>query len=75
MSNNGTPLSLHSLNALLHRIEKELDFEKKPTSHIFRHSHVSLLSELNVPLKAIMDRVDHSDVNTAPSLSLFAKKS
>ena len=33
-------------------------------SHIFRHTHVSILSESNIPLKAIMERVGHSDANT-----------
>ncbi|MGM0220022.1 tyrosine-type recombinase/integrase [Enterococcus sp. AZ126] len=68
ISNRGTPLSLHSFNAILHRVEDELAFEKKLSSHIFRHSHVSLLSELNVPLKAIMERVGHSDANTTLSI-------
>lgn len=68
ISNRGTPLSLHSFNAILHRVEEELTFEKKLSSHIFRHSHVSLLSELNVPLKAIMERVGHSDANTTLSI-------
>ncbi|MFD2305125.1 tyrosine-type recombinase/integrase [Enterococcus termitis] len=67
-SNRGTPLSLHSFNAILHKVEEELSFEKKLSSHIFRHSHVSLLSELNVPLKAIMERVGHSDANTTLSI-------
>lgn len=68
ISNRGTPLSLHSFNAILHRVEDELTFKKKLSSHIFRHSHVSLLSELNVPLKAIMERVGHSDANTTLSI-------
>lgn len=68
ISNRGTPLSLHSFNAILHSVEEELSFEKNLSSHIFRHSHVSLLSELNVPLKAIMDRVGHSDANTTLSI-------
>lgn len=29
-----------------------------------RHTHVSLLAELNIPLKAIMKRVGHSDAET-----------
>ncbi|MGG5341179.1 tyrosine-type recombinase/integrase [Enterococcus sp. AZ192] len=68
ISNRGTPLSLHSFNIILHKVEEELSFEKKLSSHIFRHSHVSLLSELNVPLKAIMERVGHSDANTTLSI-------
>lgn len=33
----------------------------KPTSHVFRHSHVSLLVEMGLPLKVIMQRVGHTD--------------
>lgn len=35
--------------------------EKKYTLHMLRHSHISLLMEMNIPLKAIMDRVGHSN--------------
>ncbi len=68
ISTNGTPLTLHSFNAVLHKVEEELELEKNLSSHIFRHSHVSLLSELGVPLKAIMERVGHSDANTTLSI-------
>ena len=68
ISTNGTPLTLHAFNAVLHKVEEELELEKSLSSHIFRHSHVSLLSELGVPLKAIMERVGHSDANTTLSI-------
>lgn len=29
--------------------------------HMLRHSHISLLAELGVPIKAIMERVEHID--------------
>lgn len=29
--------------------------------HMLRHSHISLLVEMNIPIKAIMERVGHSD--------------
>ncbi len=28
--------------------------------HMLRHSHISLLVEMNIPIKAIMERVGHS---------------
>ncbi|BDP71391.1 hypothetical protein EfmAA94_25640 [Enterococcus faecium] len=31
---------------------------------MLRHSHISLLTELGIPLKAIMDRVGHEDSKT-----------
>lgn len=47
---------------------KKVPFRTKITSHIFRHTHISLLAELNLPLKAIMTRVGHSDPNTTLSI-------
>ncbi|MFK4963863.1 tyrosine-type recombinase/integrase [Lactococcus formosensis] len=44
--------------------KKECNISKPLYSHIFRHSHVSLLAELNLPLKSIMERVGHSNTNT-----------
>ena len=43
---------------------KKEGITKIVTSHIFRHTHVSILSESNIPLKAIMERAGHSDANT-----------
>ncbi|MGM0319711.1 hypothetical protein IGI82_000842 [Enterococcus sp. AZ067] len=67
-SSRGTPLSLHSFNMVLHRVQDELKWDKNLSSHIFRHSHISLLAELNLPLKTIMERVGHSDANTTLSI-------
>ena len=37
----------------------------KPVStHTFRHTHISILTESNVPLKAIMERVGHNEPRT-----------
>ncbi|MBR9584032.1 tyrosine-type recombinase/integrase, partial [Staphylococcus aureus] len=37
---------------------------KKVTTHTFRHTHITLLVEMNVSLKAIMKRVGHVDEKT-----------
>lgn len=64
----GIPIRQVSFNDYLRRnfeksgIEKQLGF--RLTTHVLRHSHISLLAELNVPLKLIMDRVGHSDEKT-----------
>lgn len=63
-SHKKNPLSIHSFNSVLASTEEELHLKKHLTSHIFRHSHISLLSELNLPLKVIMERVGHSDPET-----------
>ncbi len=62
---NGTPFMITGFNNFLKnsfkksRIEKEEDFVL--TTHVFRHSHISLLAELEVPIKAIMERVGHTN--------------
>ncbi|MDT2613286.1 tyrosine-type recombinase/integrase [Enterococcus dongliensis] len=76
---NGTPVVYHSFNEfmnglannnpdtiLVKDIMRELDprFNKHMTTHTFRYTHISLLAEANVPIKAIMERVGHSDVST-----------
>lgn len=37
-------------------------------SHIFRHTHVALLIEQNVPIKVISERLGHSDIKTTLSI-------
>ena len=37
-------------------------------SHIFRHTHVALLIEQNIPIKVISERLGHSDINTTLSI-------
>lgn len=64
ISNQKTPLTIHAFNSIIKRIAKNAGISKNVTSHIFRHTHVSILSESNIPLKAIMERVGHSDANT-----------
>ncbi|WP_425325621.1 tyrosine-type recombinase/integrase [Paenibacillus peoriae] len=38
--------------------------KKEATPHIFRHTHISMLSEAGVDLKTIMKRVGHDDPET-----------
>lgn len=64
ISNAGTPLTIHAFNSIIKSVAKKIGINKIVTSHIFRHTHVSILSESNIPLKAIMERVGHSDANT-----------
>ena len=62
---NGAPFMITGFNNFLKssfkksKIEKEEDFVL--TTHVFRHSHISLLAELEVPIKAIMERVGHTN--------------
>ena len=48
----------------LGRISKKTSFNKSLHSHMFRHTHISMLAENNVNIKAIMKRVGHSSPDT-----------
>ena len=56
------------LNKYLKKVGKKANIENKNyhdfSSHMLRHSHISLLTELGVPVKTIMERVGHKDEKT-----------
>lgn len=62
---NGNPFMIFSFNDFLKRSFKRSEIQKEEdfvlTTHVFRHSHISLLAELEVPIKAIMERVGHTN--------------
>lgn len=58
---NGTPIQASALNTFLRTAKKNLDIDKSISSHIFRHTHISKLAELGVPLYVIQQRVGHSN--------------
>lgn len=60
----GTPLTIGSYNQVLKNAAEKLGIKKNLTSHIFRHTHIATLSELGIPLEAIMERVGHMDAST-----------
>ncbi|MGY3734125.1 tyrosine-type recombinase/integrase [Lactococcus hircilactis] len=64
VSVQNNPVVLNSFNTQLKKAGIESNIEKTLSSHIFRHSHVSLLAELNIPIKTIMQRVGHGDAST-----------
>lgn len=57
----GNPYNLPYINKQLNKLTVT---DKHITSHIFRHTHISLLAEMGVPLKAIMQRVGHNKPET-----------
>lgn len=56
----GSPIQISSLNTFLRTAKKRLEIDKPLSSHIFRHTHISKLAELGVPLYIIQQRVGHS---------------
>lgn len=57
----GNPLDLFYTNSRLKKVKVN---DKILSSHIFRHTHITLLIEMNTPLKSIMQRVGHHDIKT-----------
>ena len=60
----GEPITNARVIGALQRHGQKIGIDKNITTHMFRHSHISLLAELGIPLTAIMDRVGHSDSKT-----------
>ncbi|MBU5366635.1 site-specific integrase [Enterococcus devriesei] len=73
----GKPIQINAFNNSLKAMNDKLgkdSIKKKMSSHIFRHSHISLLAELNIPVKAIMERVGHSDMETTMKIYTHVTK-
>ena len=64
-TNTGNPYNIQYIGHKLRRIQIP---GKHITTHMFRHTHISMLAEMAVPLKAIMQRVGHNDPNTTLSI-------
>ncbi len=67
----GNPMALTSVNRNIKTAVDEIKddqgkkmINKHVTTHTLRHSDISLLSQLGVSLRAIMDRVGHTDHKT-----------
>ena len=63
-TDGGKPYDVHFINKII----KRAAFYKPVSTHTFRHTHISLLAEANVPLKAIMERVGHNEPRTTLSV-------
>lgn len=69
--------TVHTISALesgLKLREEKLKFSKHLTTHIFRHTHVSKLAELGVPLNVIKDRVGHESSDITERIYLHVTK-
>lgn len=61
---NGYPYSTIPLNVRMNRILDKTTIKKTATPHIFRHTHVSMMTEAGVDIATIMKRVGHDDMAT-----------
>lgn len=57
----GCPLNIQFINRIFKRVPVN---GRTITTHALRHTHISMLAEMGIPLKAIMARVGHNDPNT-----------
>lgn len=74
-TNKGTPIQISAINTFLREyVEPKMTTSKKLSSHIFRHTHVSKLAELNVPLYAIQDRIGHESSDITEKIYLHVTK-
>jgi len=64
MRENGTPFVPKTINNRMQRLLNKTTISKRATPHIFRHTHVSVLTEAGVDLATIMQRVGHDDMET-----------
>lgn len=62
------------LNKVLKSIMKRQKIKKKLVTHIFRHTHVSKLAEMGVPLYVIQQRVGHGDSRITRRIYLHITK-
>ena len=71
---SNSPLILNSANGFLKRAAKKEKIDKKVTTHIFRHTHVSNLADMGVPLRVIQKRVGHADSEITRRIYLHVTK-
>lgn len=65
--NTNGHLNLSSCNNALIRMSEKYGF-RKIGIHGFRHTHCSLLFEAGVPMKDVMERLGHSDIQTTMNI-------
>ena len=73
-THKGTLLSVNSVNSELRIAKRKLHIEKKLSTHTMRHTHVSKLAELGVPLYIIQERVGHSSSKITEQVYLHVTK-
>ncbi|WP_415425448.1 tyrosine-type recombinase/integrase [Staphylococcus borealis] len=60
----GSPMLVTTINNTINKAIQMSSIDKKVTTHTLRHTHISTLAQLGINIKAIQDRVGHSDYKT-----------
>ncbi|MBP1948483.1 site-specific integrase [Virgibacillus litoralis] len=61
---NGYPYFGIDVNSRINRMLKKAKINRHASSHIFRHTHISMLTEAGIDLPTIMNRVGHKGPKT-----------
>lgn len=69
-----TPLSITAVNAFLRTHRERMGIDKNISTHIFRHTHISKLAEMGLPLYSIQARVGHENSQVTESIYLHITK-
>lgn len=69
----GKPLRYNTVVSAMKRLGKEIGFDGLHP-HLFRHTHVSILAEAQVPLSAIKERLGHTNDKTTEQIYLHITK-
>lgn len=70
----GNLISPNSVDTMLRKCKQKLGLDKTLTTHTFRHTHISKLAELGVPLYVIQHNVGHSDDKITRDIYLHVTK-
>lgn len=69
-----TPLTITAVNAFLRTHKERMGIDKNISTHIFRHTHISKLAEMGLPLYSIQARVGHENSQVTESIYLHITK-
>lgn len=69
-TSTGSVIQISAINSFLRNAKKKLNINKPLSTHIFRHTHISKLAELGVPLYVIQDRVGHDSSDMTKKIYL-----
>lgn len=68
------PFSVSNTNIQLKRCARRQGIDKMVSTHYFRHTHVSVLADMGVPLRVIQKRVGHSNGNITSQIYMHVTK-
>ncbi|WCG34005.1 site-specific integrase [Enterococcus dispar] len=71
---NDRPYDLGTINGFINDHHLEFNTSTKVSTHVFRHTHISMLAEKGVPIQVIMDRVGHEDRETTEKIYMHVTR-